>query len=137
MNRVPLVPKSVTAQREEQLRQIDRRQGEAGDTRQQARRSAAADRRSGRKLINERDKLRGELLPEPPLAMAVQEGGTPGGLFPKIQDVPLHIRGSYTRLGPVVPRRLPAFFAGASSHRSPAEAAGASWRAGSRRRTTR
>src|SRR5205823_4739227 len=28
------------------------------------------------------------------------------------QDVPVHIRGSYTRLGPVVPRRMPAFFAG-------------------------
>jgi hypothetical protein len=48
---------------------------------------------------------------KPPLAMAVQEGGTPGGLFPGIQDVPIHIRGSYTRLGRVVPRRLPQFFA--------------------------
>jgi hypothetical protein len=46
--------------------------------------------------------------------MAVQEGGTPGGLFPKIQDVPIHIRGSYTRLGPVVARHLPRFFAGES-----------------------
>ena len=44
--------------------------------------------------------------------MAVQEGGTPGGLFPKVQDVPIHIRGSYARLGPVVGRRLPRFFAG-------------------------
>jgi hypothetical protein len=51
-------------------------------------------------------------LPEPPLVEAAQEGGTPGGLFPRIQDVPIHIRGSYTRLGPVVPRRLPEFFAG-------------------------
>ena len=38
----------------------------------------------------------------------------PGGLFPNIQDVPVHIRGSYTRLGPVIPRRMPAFFAGDS-----------------------
>jgi len=51
---------------------------------------------------------------KPPLAMAVQEGGTPGGLFPGIQDVPIHIRGSYTRLGRTVPRRLPQFFAGDS-----------------------
>jgi hypothetical protein len=51
---------------------------------------------------------------KPPLAMAVQEGGTPGGLFPGIQDVPIHIRGSYTRLGRVIPRRLPQFFAGYS-----------------------
>jgi len=35
-------------------------------------------------------------------------------LFPNIQDVPIHIRGSYTRLGAVVPRRMPAFFAGTS-----------------------
>ena len=38
----------------------------------------------------------------------------PGGLFPNIQDVPVHIRGSYTRLGPVIPRRMPMFFAGDS-----------------------
>jgi hypothetical protein len=44
--------------------------------------------------------------------MAVQEGGTPGGLFPKIQDVPIHLRGSYTKLGPVVVRRMPRFLAG-------------------------
>src|SRR5262249_20873624 len=50
--------------------------------------------------------------PERPGAEAEQEGGTPGGLFPRIQDVPVHIRGSYTRLGPVVPRRMPEFFAG-------------------------
>ena len=44
-----------------------------------------------------------------PLAMAVGEGGTAGGLFPAIQDVPIHIRGSYARLGAVVPRGLPRF----------------------------
>jgi hypothetical protein len=44
--------------------------------------------------------------------MAVTEGGTRGGLFPGIQDVPIHIRGSYAKLGPVVPRRLPRFLAG-------------------------
>jgi len=53
------------------------------------------------------------LLADPvPLAMAVTEGGTPGGLFPGIQDVPVHIRGSYARLGPVIPRRFPRFLAG-------------------------
>jgi hypothetical protein len=48
-----------------------------------------------------------ELLPQPPRALAAQDGGTPGGMFTDIQDVPIHIRGSYTRLGPVVPRHLP------------------------------
>src|SRR4029078_3168155 len=46
--------------------------------------------------------------------MTVAEGGQPGGLFPNIQDVPIHIRGSYTKLGPVVPRRMPEFFSGTS-----------------------
>ena len=63
-------------------------------------------------LTEQRDQLQKDLPPEPPLALAVSEGGVPGGLFPKIQDVPLHIRGSYTRLGPVVPRGMPQFFAG-------------------------
>jgi hypothetical protein len=63
-------------------------------------------------LTDQRDKLQKDLLPEPPLTLAVSEGGVPGGLFPKVQDVPLHVRGSYTRLGPVVPRGMPKFFAG-------------------------
>ena len=51
-------------------------------------------------------------LAEPiPLAHALQEGGTKG-MFPGIQDVPVHIRGSYTRLGEVVPRRFPEVLAG-------------------------
>jgi hypothetical protein len=36
----------------------------------------------------------------------------PGSLFPGIQDVPLHIRGSYARLGAVVPRGFPRVIAG-------------------------
>src|SRR5262249_15902870 len=59
-----------------------------------------------------RAKLQADQLPAPPVAEAAQEGGTPGGLFPNIQDVPVHVRGSYTRLGAVVPRHFPAFFAG-------------------------
>src|SRR5207244_856144 len=65
-------------------------------------------------LVKERDALQSELPPPYPVAMTAQEGGMPGGLFPNIQDVPIHIRGSYTRLGQVIPRRMPAFFAGKS-----------------------
>ena len=50
--------------------------------------------------------------PSRPWPMAVQEGGTPGGLFPGIQDVPIHIRGSYARLGPVVAAAVAAFLRG-------------------------
>jgi hypothetical protein len=77
--------------------------------------SAAAIARSAAalaKLNGKRDALQKVQLPAPPLTLAAQEGGTPGGLFTGIQDVPLHIRGSYTRLGPVVPRHLPVLFAG-------------------------
>jgi hypothetical protein len=60
-------------------------------------------------VARQKDTLIRDLLPEPPRALAAQDGGTPGGMFPGIQDVPLHIRGTYTRLGPVVPRHLPEF----------------------------
>src|SRR5207249_2450010 len=72
----------------------------------------AADHPERVALATERDALQAELPPPYPQALTVQEGGMPGGLFPNIQDVPVHIRGSYTRLGPVIPRRVPAFFAG-------------------------
>jgi len=65
-------------------------------------------------LVAERDNILKALIPPIPIAIAVMDGGTPGGLFPGIQDVPLHLRGSYTKLGPVIPRRLPTFFAGES-----------------------
>ncbi len=63
--------------------------------------------------------LRAELVaikarPMPPVqnVLAIQEGGIPGGMFPGIQDVPVHIRGSYTRLEKDrVPRRFPEILA--------------------------
>ena len=64
-------------------------------------------------LRADRALLKRELLPPPALAIAAQEGGTPGGLFPAIQDVPLHIQGSHNKLGKVVARRLPLVLAGA------------------------
>jgi hypothetical protein len=64
------------------------------------------------KLEQEWEVLQKTMLPPPPLSLGAREGGTPGGLFTGIQDVPIHVRGSYTRLGPVVPRRLPVLFAG-------------------------
>ncbi len=65
-----------------------------------------------RELIATHDMLQKELALPVPLTMAVTDGGTSGGLFPGIQDVPIHIRGSYAKLGAVVPRRLPRFFVG-------------------------
>jgi hypothetical protein len=64
-------------------------------------------------LEQELAKLQQELLPPTPTALAVNDGGTPEGLFPKNGDVPVHIGGRYDQLGKLVPRRLPTFFCGA------------------------
>jgi hypothetical protein len=111
LQRIPLVPKAYVAKRAEQLRRINEIQGEIAAIDKGAPKPGSKYR-SRMTLVRELGRLRAELLPEPPVAEAAQEGGTPKGLFPKIQDVPLHIRGSYTRLGEVVPRRFPTFFAG-------------------------
>jgi hypothetical protein len=110
MNRVPLVPRAQVEAREKQLRSIAEIDAKLAAVEKGARTSALGKKRA--ELIADRDRLKRALPAEQPLAMAVQEGGTPGGLFPGIQDVPVHIRGSYARLGPVVARRLPRFFAG-------------------------
>jgi hypothetical protein len=124
--RVPLAPPAYVAQRDSQQKRL----GELN--RSLARRFAgllavaanhsaasstvlswaAANATEWTERLARREALLKELLPPPPLALGAQEGGTPGSLFTGIQDVPVHIRGSYTRLGPAVRRRLPAFLAG-------------------------
>jgi len=113
LKRVPLVAPALASRREEQVRQLDAIKAKlsALDKKSPA---AAANDSERVTLIKERDALQSELPPPYPVALTMQEGGMPGGLFPKIQDVPIHIRGSYTRLGPVIPRRMPTFFAGES-----------------------
>jgi len=113
VNRVPLAPKAYVARRDDQLKQI----GEVVATLaalDKQKPPPPADDPQRKAIVGRRDHLLRRLPSEPPLAIAIQEGGTPGGLFPGIQDVPIHIRGSYARLGAVVPRRMPQFFAGAS-----------------------
>ncbi|MDA1054883.1 MAG: PSD1 and planctomycete cytochrome C domain-containing protein [Planctomycetota bacterium] len=111
VNRVPLVPAVVVAQREDQVKGINEVNAKLAELDKQTPKPPDDDPVRVQ-LVAQRDQLQRDLLPETPLAMAVREGGTAGGLFPGIQDVPIHIRGSYTRLGPVVPRRLPRRFAG-------------------------
>jgi hypothetical protein len=110
MNRVPLVPKAQVEARERQLRLIAENQAKLAAIEKTPHSAEFAPKKAA--LSADRERLERSLPPEPPVAMAVQEGGTPGGLFPRIQDVPIHIRGSYARLGPVVARRLPRFLAG-------------------------
>jgi hypothetical protein len=110
VNRVPLTPKARVEAREKQLRQIEAIQARLAAVDKKPRSAEIEKQRTA--LLADRAGLEKSLPPEPPLAMAVQEGGTPGGLFPGIQDVPIHVRGSYARRGPIVGRRLPRFLAG-------------------------
>ena len=111
LNRVPLVDKAYLAKRDAVLKPLNEVQAKLTELDKKVPKPPEDDPER-KQLVTQRDTLQSELLPEPPLAEAAAEGGTPGGLFPGIQDVPIHIRGSYTRLGPVVPRRMPSFFAG-------------------------
>ena len=111
LQRRPLVPQAIVDVRNTQLRQIADLNSKLAELDKQSPKPSPDDP-TLRALVEQRDLLQKELPPEPPMALAVSEGGVPGGLFPAIQDVPIHIRGSYTRLGSVVPRRMPSFFAG-------------------------
>src|SRR5262249_11718837 len=111
LQRRPLVPQDVVEERARQSKQIAELNAKLTELDKKTPKPPADDPER-RELVERRDQLQKELLPEPPLALAVSEGGVPGGLFPRIQDVPVHIRGSYTRLGSVVPRGMPRFFAG-------------------------
>ena len=103
VNRVPLIGPTALANRARQEKEL----AEIMATLASSDGASRAD-----ELTPRRDRLQAELSTPVPLAMAVTEGGTPGGLFPGIQDVPIHVRGSYARLDAVVPRHLPRFFAG-------------------------
>jgi len=109
LQRRPLVPQEVLDRRDRQLKQIA---GLNAILAEVDKKKAPNNDPTRELLIETRDRVQKELGPEPPQALAVSEGGVPGGLFPKIQDVPVHARGSYTRLGPVAPRGMPTFFAG-------------------------
>jgi hypothetical protein len=47
-----------------------------------------------------------------PTACGIEEGGVQYSLYPGLQDVAVHIRGSFANLGEIVPRRIPAVLAG-------------------------
>ncbi len=113
LKRVPLVSRSVTVHRDSMALQLENVRSRLAALDHQ-RPAVAMDHPERRALERERDALLAEMPPPYPVAPAAQEGGVPGGLFPNLQDVPVHIRGSYARLGTAVPRRMPVFFAGAS-----------------------
>ncbi len=125
--RVPLAPKEYVEKRDSQLarlKQLDEllkvgstdEKSKSNATSEQASPTSAATptNQAERALLDEeRQKLQQEMLPAPPTALAVQDQGTPGGLFPNGGDVPVHIGGRYDQLGSIVSRHLPTFFVGA------------------------
>jgi cytochrome c553 len=111
LNRVPLAEKAYVHKRDEQVQALNAVQAKLAELDKKSPKPAADDPERVA-LVAQRDQQQRELSPEYATAEAATDGGTPGGLFPGIQDVPIHIRGSYTRLGPVVPRRMPVFFSG-------------------------
>ncbi len=114
LQRRPLVPQEMVDRRDRRLAEITSLEALLKGAPGKAPVVATNDPARG-VLVETIERLRRELPPEPPMALAVSEGGVPGGLFPGIQDVPIHLRGSYARLGPVVPRGLPAFLAGTNT----------------------
>jgi hypothetical protein len=68
-------------------------------------------------LQSERSRLKEKLDQPIPIVHAMQDGGTPQSMFAGVQDVPIHIRGRYDRLGPIAPRRFPRIVAG--DHQTP------------------
>jgi hypothetical protein len=111
LNRIPLAPKAYIEKRALQQMQIAGLVAKLAELDKRTPKPAENDPERVT-LMKQREQAEKEILAEPALAEAAQEGGTVGGLFPKIQDVPIHIRGSYTRLGAVVKRHLPMFLAG-------------------------
>ncbi len=106
VSRIPMAPRELVEKRTRQLALI----AELTTRKKELEKSPVAAQDPERASVAMRlAAVERELLPEPPLAEAAVEGGQPKGLFPGIQDVPIHIRGSYTRLGEVVPRGVPAF----------------------------
>jgi hypothetical protein len=67
------------------------------------------------KLSKELQELKANPPAPIPFAHGVQEGGVPDSPQAGIHDVRVHIRGSYARLGDLVPRHFPQILGGGSS----------------------
>ena len=72
----------------------------------------AASRETLTKLAAQLEDLKKNAPPPIAYANGAQEGGVPESPHAGIHDVPVHIRGSYARLGDMVPRHFPVVLAG-------------------------
>ncbi len=64
------------------------------------------------RIAREQDALRKNAPPVIEYAHGAQEGGCPGSPHAGVHDVRVHLRGSYARLGDLVPRHFPVVLAG-------------------------
>jgi len=69
------------------------------------------------RMRQELETLRRNSPPQLLFANGAQEGGVPGSPHAGVHDVRIHIRGSYARLGALVPRRFPTILTG--DHQKP------------------
>src|SRR5207248_2181962 len=75
LNRIPLAPKAYVAKRDGQLAKINELSAKLTEMDKRMPKPAADDP-TRLVLAKERDQVQKELLPEPPLAEAAQDGGT-------------------------------------------------------------
>ena len=59
------------------------------------------------KALEAVDRLKGQAPPAPSMALVALDGGVPKSAYEGFRDSPIHVRGDYRRLGPVVPRHVP------------------------------
>jgi hypothetical protein len=72
-----------------------------------------AEARQALKTMTEQfELLKKNAPPALPVALVAREGGVPGTKYAGFNDVQIHIRGRYDRLGDKVPRRFPEVLAG-------------------------
>jgi hypothetical protein len=119
MLRIPLVSKAENAARERysksmkdlesKLKQAQTRSSEAEEAE-----SAAEARASLAKIRDEIESLKKKPPLPVRLANGAREGGVPGSPHAGVHDVRVHVRGSYARLGDLVPRHFPAIVEGES-----------------------
>ena len=77
-------------------------------------------------------------LAEAPIPMALAaQGGVPQGPYEGFHDVRIHVRGTYTRQGDLVPRHMPRILAGDDQPKIESGSGRLEWPVGSRGRKIR
>jgi cytochrome c553 len=114
MLRIPLAPKEAVekqARYEARLAELEKELKAAPPATSKSPQTAESRSRLA-KLQDELTEVKKSAPPSVPFANGALEGGVPESPHAGIHDVRIHIRGSYARLGDLVPRRFPRILAG-------------------------